>query len=409
MSLKDVTPEKVSEADSKSMSSRLLDLVKLLSSIKGDLANITSPPSFLAPSSVLENPHSWAERPSVFTAPAGEEDPQKRSLLVLRIFLTGLRNQLYVAGAPNVSIKKPLNAFLGELFLSSWADPDCKATTKLVSEQVSHHPPITAVHISSPEHGIRADGYARVEMTFSGTVNVRQIGHTMLHIDKFDEDYLLPFPDVQVRGFLSGCLYPEILGTYKIISSTGYVSEINFMGKGFFRGKKKNYFEARVYHTSQSKNSCLYEVAGVWSECWVVKDGSTGEILETYDADASENRPASMNIEAVENQDPWESRNAWKHVIGALKGGDLWTASAEKNKVEEAQRQMRVKEKQEGTQWEPLLFDSVPGNQHEAYHRLTENTGYNLMDSETKGVWRIKDEHAASVQKPFRGSLTPLG
>lgn len=378
------------------------------SSIKGDLANITAPPFFLAPSSVVENPSCWGERPSVFTAPAKDDQAEKRSLLVLRMFLVGLRSQMYVGGGPNVSVKKPLNAFLGELFLASWTDADSKSSTKLVAEQVSHHPPITAVHISSKEHGIRADGYARVEMTFSGTVNIRQFGHTILRIEKFDEDYLLPFPEVQVHGFLSACLYPEILGTYKIISSSGYVSEINFLGKGFFRGKK-NYFEARVYHPSQPKNSCLYEVNGVWSESWEVRDGRTGEVVEKYTVDAPENRPSTMEINTVEKQDPWESRHAWNDVIGALKGGDLWAAAAAKQKVEEAQRKIRLHDKKMEKPWEPLFFESIPGHEHEAFHRLAKGTGNALSDLETKGVWRFKDEDAEMIQRPFRGSLTPLG
>ncbi|KAH6971198.1 oxysterol-binding protein [Ilyonectria sp. MPI-CAGE-AT-0026] len=408
-----MTPQEIpqqppSEADSKSIPSRFVELLKFLTTIKGDLANITAPPFFLAPSSTVENPQCWAQRPSVFTAPAMEEDPQKRSLLVLRMFLIGLRNQLYVAGAPNLSIKKPLNAFLGELYLASWTDPAGKATTRMVAEQVSHHPPITAMHISSPEHGIRTDGYARVEMTFSGTVNVRQIGHAILHIDKFDEDYLLPLPDVQVRGFLSACLYPETLGTSKIISSTGFISEIKFLRKGFFRGKK-NYFEARVYHQDDPKNSCRYEIAGTWSESWEVKDGRTGEILETYNVDAAENIPAPKDAECVEDQDPWESRRAWKDVICGIDKGDLWVASAAKQKLEEAQRKMRLEEKKREESWEPLFFSSVPENQHEVFHQLAEGTAFSLSGSETKGVWRIKDERLDTIQKPFRGNLTPFG
>ncbi|RSL86695.1 hypothetical protein CEP51_002656 [Fusarium floridanum] len=251
------------EAD-KSISSRFIDLVKFLSTLKSDLdlANVTAPPFFLAPSSVVENPGSWAQRPSIFTAAAVESDPARRSLSVLQMFLAGLRNQLYVGGAPNVSIKKPLNAFLGELFLASWADSE--STTRLVVEQVSHHPPITAMHIASKEHGIRADGYGRVEMTFNGNINIRQIGHAIIRIDKFDEDYLVPLPNVLVRGFLSACLYPEIIGTYSIVSSSGYVSEINFSGTGFFRGKR-NYFEARVYHKDKPKKSC-FKLSGIWSD-----------------------------------------------------------------------------------------------------------------------------------------------
>lgn len=42
------------------------------------------------------------------------------------------------------SEKKPLNPVLGELFYGQWADTKGRGETILVSEQVSHHPPITA-------------------------------------------------------------------------------------------------------------------------------------------------------------------------------------------------------------------------------------------------------------------------
>lgn len=112
---------------------------QFLSSVQGDLANITAPPQFLAPSSVVEVGHCWVQRPDVFAAPAQEPDPKKRSLLVLRLVLIALKSQLYVAGSPTVSIKKPLNAFLGEVFSASWTDSKTGTTAKLCSEQVSHH------------------------------------------------------------------------------------------------------------------------------------------------------------------------------------------------------------------------------------------------------------------------------
>ncbi|KAH6953668.1 oxysterol-binding protein [Ilyonectria sp. MPI-CAGE-AT-0026] len=382
------------------MSARLAELTKFLSTVRGDLANITAPPFFLAPSSVVENPQSWAQRPAVFTAAAVEPKPEKRSLLVLQMFLIGLRNQLYVAGAPNVSIKKPLNAFLGELFLASWTDPKSSSTTRLVVEQVSHHPPITAMHIASGEHGIRADGYGRVKMTYFGNINIQQIGHGIIHIDRYDEDYLVPLPNVIVRGFLSACLYPEIIGTYTINSSSGYVSEINFSGTGIFRGKR-NSFEARVYHSDNPKKSC-YELSGVWSEEWRIIDGKTGELLETYDVNGVENTPAQIDIAPVEDQDPWESRRAWRDVVSALEEGNYRAASIAKHKVEEAQRKRRSDEKKRGVTWKPLFFRSIPGDEHEVFHRVAEGTSWQLLDAETKGVWRIDDKRLESLERPFR-------
>lgn len=415
--------------------------------MSGDLSNVTAPPFFLAPSSVVEVGHCWSQRPGVFAAPALEPDPAKRSLLVLRMILIAMRSQFYVAGSPTVSIKKPLNAFLGELFLASWTHvPTTKpakggegssssskskkktsdgrgvlglgvdsgdgkpATTRLVAEQVSHHPPITAMAIIDEEHGIRADGYARVEMTFSSSVDIRQVGHAIVSIDRYSETYLVPLPDVKVRGFLSGRLYPEVLGTYTIVSSSGYVSEMTFSGAGVFRGKK-NTFEAKMYRKDDPKKTPLYQVAGVWSEGWTVQDCTTGEVLEKYDVDAVENRPAPMDIDPVEAQDPWESRRAWGGVIDALDRGDFRETVAEKSKLEQAQRRMRAEEKKDGQGWEPLFFTSREGREHGVFHQLAEGTSWKLHDEKTKGVWRVDDAKIAGgrMQKPFRGGLTPLG
>jgi hypothetical protein len=133
-------------------------------------------------------------------------------------------------GDPTVSIKKPLNAFLKELFFASWNDG--KATSNLAAEQVSHHPPITAVYMWDKENGISGEGYTCVEMKFAGSIDVKQAGHALVHIDKYDEDHLIPLPNLRVKGFLSGRLCPELYGVYHIVSSSGYVSELRFEGDG---------------------------------------------------------------------------------------------------------------------------------------------------------------------------------
>lgn len=48
---------------------------------------------------------------------------------------------------------KPLNPFLGELFIGKWEDE--AGTTNLIAEQVSHHPPATACNIWNDKHGVR--------------------------------------------------------------------------------------------------------------------------------------------------------------------------------------------------------------------------------------------------------------
>ncbi|KAF5615862.1 oxysterol-binding protein [Fusarium sp. NRRL 25303] len=262
------------------------------------------------------------------------------------------------------------------------------------------------MHLSDDKHGVRADGYACVEMTFNGSVNNRQIGHTILHINRFDEDYVLPLPDVQVRGLLAACFYPEITGSYRIVSSSGYSSRITFSGAGLVRGAR-NRFEASVFH-QKAPETHLYEISGVWSESWVIKDGKTGEILEIYQVDAPENGPAQMELEPIENQDPWESRRAWKDTIEQLQAGNLRAAAAAKHEVEAAQRLLREQEKDRGEEWRPLLFQSHPGASHQVFQDLTRGTQWTLSDIRTKGVWRLDNNLLAGLQKPYRPTHTSM-
>lgn len=97
---------------------------------------MTAPPFILSTTSLTEFSAYWAEHPSVLVAPALEKDPQKRALAVLKWFLTTLKPSYSSRNEKLGSEKKPLNPFLGELFLGKWQD-DVGETT-LVSEQVRY-------------------------------------------------------------------------------------------------------------------------------------------------------------------------------------------------------------------------------------------------------------------------------
>ncbi|KAI0205795.1 oxysterol-binding protein [Astrocystis sublimbata] len=388
-------------------SSNLGAFFKFLASVSGDLANITAPSHFLASSSVTEVSNCWTERPALFAAPALESDPEKRSLLVLKWMLASLKSQFYVGGSTETSIKKPLNAFLGEVFTASWTDGS--STANILSEQVSHHPPITACCAWDKENGVRGEGYCRVEMTFNGHVNVRQIGHCLLHLDKYDEDYLIPLPDVQVKGFLSGRLYPEIKGTYHIVASTGYVSVITFSGTSLFGGGESNRFVAKMYHRDDPKQKAIYEVSGRWSDRFVIRDARTSVVVQEYDTNAPYHTPSPLTLPPTQDQDPWESRRAWGHVISSLKSSDFGASAAEKSKIENAQREMRADEAQRNTTWTPLFFAPLKGSFELFATLASAATGWSLQSEATKGVWKADMEKIQHLSRPFHKGVTPTG
>ncbi|KZM25891.1 uncharacterized protein EKO05_0009176 [Ascochyta rabiei] len=381
--------------------SALKDFLASIATISGDLSNITAPPFLLAENSTVEIPQYWCDHAHLFVRQAWGDTEEQRALNVLESFMGALRNQQYAGKSEQDGVKKPLNAFLGELFMGRWVDEEL-GETRLVSEQVSHHPPITACYIWNDKHGVRAEGFTEQEITFSGSVSIKQKGYAMLHIDKYNEDYLMPVPNVKVKGILGGKPYPELQGEYSLISSTGYVSHIKFEGKSFFGGGQKNGFEAKLFHVDRPEET-LYEAKGVWNGESTFEDARSGKQIEKLDFATLKSLP--LQIEDIAEQDPWESRRAWGDVISALKRGDMKGAADAKSIVEQGQRQMRKDEAADGTRWKNRFFQDV--GRDDVFETLAKHDPGSFTIDRKGGIWKVDKEAVKTAQKPYHGDLLP--
>ncbi|KAJ4337030.1 hypothetical protein N0V95_008446 [Ascochyta clinopodiicola] len=381
--------------------SALKDFISSIATISGDLSNITAPPFLLAENSTVEIPQYWCDHAHLFVRQAWGESEEQRALNVLESFMSALRNQQYAGRSEQEGVKKPLNAFLGELFMGKWEDEEL-GETRLVSEQVSHHPPITACYIWNDKHGVRAEGFTEQEITFSGNVSIKQKGYAILHIDKYNEDYLMPVPNVKVKGILGGKPYPELQGGYSLISSTGYVSRIKFEGKSFFGGGQKNGFEAKLFHVDRPEET-LYEAKGAWNGESTFEDVRSGKQIEKLNFATLKSLP--LQIEDITAQDPWESRRAWGDVISALKRGDMKGAADSKSIVEQGQRQMRKDEADSGTSWKTRFFKDV--GHDDIFETLAKHDPDSFTIDRKGGIWKVDKEAIQTAQKPYHGDLLP--
>ena len=368
------------------------------------LVNITAPPFVLADKSTTELPRYWVEHPELFCAPAHESSAERRILAVLKWFLTSLRGQQYAGREPNAGVKKPLNAFLGEIFTGACGPEDDE--THLVSEQVSHHPPVTACSLWNDKAGVRAEGFTRQEITFNGSVNIQQIGYALLHIDSCDEDYLIPLPNVKVKGILTGGTYPELTEPCSIVSSAGYVADIDFSGKGLFGfGGQKNHVEAAVYRSDDSKKKdALFIVGGSWTDTMTFKD-MEGETIESYDVSSA--KSSEFRTLTLEKQDPWESRKAWNGVIQSLHAGNMRGVADEKSKLENAQRELRKQDQTSEGKWKAVFFRKE--DKDAKAEKLLSVVSKKFDPKDTCGVWVFDKGRAKELGRPWRGSLTPHG
>jgi len=200
------------------------------------------------------------------------------------------------------------------------------------------------------EHGINGTGYAHQSMAFTPfppSINISHAGHATIHYSRHTETHLFPMFYLSITGFLSGKLYPEISGTYHIISSSGFISEITFSGKGFWKGKK-NTFEAKLYRAEDKKRGALYIVKGQWSGHFTIYDATVtpNRELETWDSAT----PPSSKATFPEGENEWETRVAWKDTVEAIRKSDISGVVKAKSKVENWQRGMRRKENEKGEQ-----------------------------------------------------------
>ncbi|AWU77522.1 uncharacterized protein C5L36_0D02660 [Pichia kudriavzevii] len=342
--------------------------IKSIASYNGDISSLTAPPFILSPTSLVEYSQYWSEHvdlllePNFVTARGDEPIELTRAIGVLRWFISTLKSQYCSRNESLGGEKKPLNPFLGEIFVGKWPHEEYGETI-LLSEQVSHHPPITAYAVSNKKNNTVLEGYNGIRASMSTTaLNVKQYGHAMLEFRNLNENYLITLPPLHIEGMLAFSPFVELEQKSYIQSSAGYFIVIEYSGKGYFSGKK-NSFKARIFKSfkdSKKKENALYTVAGQWSDkSTIIKGSSTPSSKDELFFDANATKAQHLQVKPIEEQHDLESRKAWLDVANAIKDGDYDEIHNAKSKLENAQRDLRKSELEENKSWERRWFDEV--------------------------------------------------
>ncbi|KAJ8412287.1 hypothetical protein AAFF_G00145540 [Aldrovandia affinis] len=160
---------------------------------------------------------------------------------------------------------KPFNPLLGETFELIRESEGYR----LISEQVSHHPPISAFHAESLKQDFMFHGSIYPKLKFWGkSVEAEPRGTITLELLRHRESYTWTNPLCCVHNIILGKLWIEQYGTMDIINhSTGDRCVLNFKPCGMF-GKELHRVEGYIQDRSKRKCSVLY---GKWTECiWSV-------------------------------------------------------------------------------------------------------------------------------------------
>merc|ERR1719494_116550 len=204
----------------------------LKQSVGKDLSRIAMPVIFNEPLSFLQRISEYIDYIDILNEAALIEDPIRR-LLKVAVYMISCN------ASTDHRIGKPFNPLLGETFELIRDDKNIKA----VAEQVSHHPPISALYVEG-DTGFNLTMSMEPILKFWGKdIEVKPKGSCTIRIPKYDDVYTFQYISSAVHNIIVGTLWIELYGVAEVINhTTGQKCVINFKPCGWF-GKDFNQLE----------------------------------------------------------------------------------------------------------------------------------------------------------------------
>lgn len=282
-----------------------------------------------------------------------------RLLGVVRWFLTSMERM------ENMS-KKPFNPVLGEE-LNAWTETSASTgRTSLKAEQVSHHPPVSALVMRNDQHKVQFNSNVKFGITFNGnSVSCRLEGRAEVVLEQLQESYVAPnwVPDVIIQNVLFGTRRQLWSGEWSLqCKKTGLgvrlqVTEVN-TNSGWLSAVKAGIYENRiegfVYKLDDENETPIKVITGLAGRKIFVSDPHSDKQTLLIDCDE---QVAEKIYFLPENARPANSSLViWKATVAALVKDDTAAADKEKTIVETQQREIRKDRAARGEEWKPSYF-----------------------------------------------------
>lgn len=277
-----------------------------------------------------------------------------------------------------------------------------------LTEQTSHHPPVSAFYIECPDRGVSARGYDQISAKFTGT-SVRVVPGEynrgiFVNIEKRDnEEYQMSHPAAHLGGILRGALSITVSDTCYITCPRTRIKTILQYQEDSWIGRAQYKVEGLVFRYNPEDDTATK-----------IKDVAEGDILarisgswhgqihytlaKTTDSqlliDIAPLFPAAKTVPPEETQLSNESRKFWSGVTEAILDKRYSQATKLKQDIEERQRQKAAERQKNNETWQPRFFTSAttasgkPELTEEGRQTLmgVRNGEYKLEESEKLGA-----------------------
>ncbi|XP_018330355.1 oxysterol-binding protein-related protein 1 isoform X2 [Agrilus planipennis] len=216
-----------------------------------ELSKITMPVVFNEPLSFLQRMSEYMEYSHLLRQATEASDPLTRMQHVAGFAVSALAANWERLG-------KPFNPLLGETYELE------REEFRIICEQVSHHPPVSAFHAESPDGSWVFHGSIHPKLKYWGkTVEIHPKGILTLEFPKWKEAYTWTNVQCCVHNVIVGKLWIEQCGTMEIVNhTTGHKAHLNFKSAGL---NSKDLHRVEGFITDRNKQKLSY-VHGKWTE-----------------------------------------------------------------------------------------------------------------------------------------------
>ncbi|CAO2841785.1 unnamed protein product [Amaranthus hypochondriacus] len=310
-----------------------------------DLTRFQLPPLFNLPKSYLQcyGESVYCMKKDMLSKCAIGETAVDRMIAVVAWSISALRPLMFGVA--------PYNPILGETHHAS------RGTLNVLLEQVSHHPPVTALHANDETNNIELIWCQHAVPKFQGaSIETVVHGKRILKVGQKGEKYEMNSPKLFIR------LLPkpgvDWVGNVRIkCQETGLEAELSYKTASFlgFGGGNRS-VKGKIIHSSHSSNT-LYEIFGQWDRIVKIRDIVNQKTKVLYDA-----KDVISSLPTASLKDPqgvWESESAlvWGKVSKGIVNKEWDKAREAKKAVEEKEREFRKQRESKGDKWIPKHFD----------------------------------------------------
>ncbi|XP_041422333.1 oxysterol-binding protein-related protein 1 isoform X4 [Xenopus laevis] len=257
---------------------------------KKELSKITMPVIFNEPLSFLQRLSEYMEHTYLIHKANQCSDTVERMQCVAAFAVSAVASQWERTG-------KPFNPLLGETYELVRED----LGFRLISEQVSHHPPISAFHAEGINNDFVFHGSIYPKLKFWGkSVEAEPKGIITLELLKHKESYTWTNPTCCVHNIIVGKLWIEQYGNMEITNhKTGEKCILNFKPSRLF-DKELHKVEGYIQDKSKKKLCALY---GKWTECLYTTDPARFDAFKKSDKKEVEEKKNSKQAGSTEEPD----------------------------------------------------------------------------------------------------------